>query len=114
MMINITFIIMAVAVLLTGGAAWANMSLLIMVFFILINTASNIRRPLLVGGTLRYHRAQTACFCAVGRKPDDECLYRAGSVPDRLLCGSRGVNLDLPGIRRDPAGAASGVMDTSR
>jgi MFS family permease len=49
MMINITFIIMAVAVLLTGGAAWANMSLLIMVFFILINTASNIRRPLLVG-----------------------------------------------------------------
>ncbi|MEE4193628.1 MAG: MFS transporter [Anaerolineae bacterium] len=47
--INATFIIMAAAVLLTGGAAWTNWSLLIMLFFILINVSSNIRRPLLVG-----------------------------------------------------------------
>ena len=49
-MINATFIVMAVSILLTGGAAWANASLVIMLLFILINTASNIRRPLLVGG----------------------------------------------------------------
>ncbi|MCD6475396.1 MAG: MFS transporter [Anaerolineaceae bacterium] len=47
--INITFILLSAAIFFTGLASLANLSILIMILFILINTANNIRRPILIG-----------------------------------------------------------------
>ena len=76
--INVTFLIMGAAIVLTGTASLTNATLLVMVCYTIINIASNIRRPLLVGSlsdliepklrasVLSVESQMTSVFTAIG------------------------------------------------
>ena len=76
--INYTFLILGVTIFFTGLASMANLSVLIMIFFVIINAFNNIRRPVMVGtlsdiiepnqraSVLSIESQMTSVFTAIG------------------------------------------------